>query len=408
MSILDDVYTGFVHLVPLSKFEIWMDGYNDLKLYFDEFKYRLKKSLGKSEANPKILLAEIARACSEIQSNDLLLLLSSGKDSVSLLLGFAEVGKSIECLSIVSTDEEKSWINRIVKKLGHKVNFVHSAEISKYLISNDYLTDIQYGICYDQAMVLMEAALKITGFDCSPSTLVDGSGNDIYFGNMPNRKQYISGYFGDYLYSIPLHSYLRYYFRLPYEAHGLATASSFLLRLPQVSYYVENLKKIPYGRGIEDVVDYRGFVRGGLVSDFCYSEKTRIIAKKNNVEVVFPWESESLKEYVFNLPLEYKVQFSDLTNKVLLRSMLQMYLSYDRPKRGLDALNSISLVQVTEFAFVRQLPTALIKRLINNRFFPENAVKRALIECGLCFHYAMNAGLEAREFEDFIFSYSLS
>ena len=134
-------------------------------------------------------------------------------------------------------------------------------------------------------------------------------------------------------------------------------------------------------------LDYRAFVRGGLVDNYSYAEKTRIIARFFGCGYVFPWQSKTLSDYVFNLPASEKFNLNTLTNKILLRRLLSERLQYSRPKRGIDIIDRFTTEMVLEFKMMEAVPKTVVRNIRSNFLVPEGARKRCLMECGLLFSY---------------------
>lgn len=390
MSVHNDIVSGFFNLVPDSYFESWLDGGQDLNCIFNDFEFRLSKSTHQSSPLSTALLDRIAGACLDSIKSDTLLLLSSGKDSVGLLLGYAEAGIHVDCLSVVSDKEEEDWIAKTARHLGHKVSFVRSNDILRFLESTELDLHPDLGVCYDQAIIVMDAALAI--FSAHKGiNIIDGMGNDIYFGHIPSRNQLRSANFGSIFPIFRSLPGLSFYLRSPYKAHGLATATSFIFKSAKSSCH-EILNELPYASNEEDIVDYRAFVRGGLIDNFVYAEKTRILARKYQCIVNFPWTNGDLMRYVFNLPNNCKFNFSSLTNKILLRKLLSEKLDYNRPKRGIDLLGAIDISNLLALKCIRNIPMEIVNKVLAARLMPINDKKRALFECALYFNYLERIG----------------
>lgn len=400
-NIRGDIDSGFFDLVPDSIFLSWLGDTIDIKEKFYNFNFRLSKSTHQSIPTTKELLNKIAGACSDTLKSNTLVLLSSGKDSVGLLLGYAESGCNVDCLSVVSDAEEEEWIAKTVRHLGHKVSFVRPNDILRRLDTSEIDLHPNLGVCYDQAIVIMDAALAIYGIS-NGTNIVDGMGNDIYFGHIPSKNQLRSAYYGSLL--APLKSImagLSFFLRRPYEAHGLATASSFIFKNPRASRK-NLLDELKYKSDQENIVDYRAFIRGGLIDNYVYAEKTRILAKKYCCTASFPWMHEGLSNYVFNLPNNFKFDFSALTNKILLRNLLGEKINYSRPKRGIDLFGSIDISRLLSLGIARGIPDGIKNRITYHSFLPKNHKKRALVECALYFGYLGRIGVTNKHLVDFI------
>lgn len=382
----EDVISGFFDLIPKSKSLEWLGDGGNISQKFENFEFRLGKSSGLSLPSTKLLLDHIAEACDRNLGSENLLLLSSGKDSMGLLLGYSQLGYKIDCLSIVSDEEEALWISKIVSFLGHRIRFLRKEEIFENMLRSGLSLDPVHGVCYDQAIVVMNAAFQIIGLKPN-TTVIDGMGNDVYFGHIPSRSQLRSYKIGLMVPVLTEISSYKYYFRQPFEAHGLASAFPFFLKVAIFSDFRNKFFELNPDLSVDSIMDYRAFVRGSYIDDYCYAEKTRVLAKKYGYFAVFPWMSKSLSDYVFNLPIQEKFNFPSLTNKLLLRQLLRERLNYARPKKGIDVFEFLAVDELLRMDFIRQIPDFFIKSIVNNNIIPVSAKKRAMIECGLFVNY---------------------
>lgn len=376
-----DTEFALINLIPGEYF----DGVIDWKAEFKNFPYRLKKSREDSIPSTKKLLDFISGAVlRSLEGSDgcPLLLLSSGKDSIGLAIGLSEAGIRVNTLSLVKDPTEHSYIKKIARNLGHYPNFVPLDAIRAKVLSTDFSLRGR-PICFDQALLFFRAALEHLGVG-EKELLIDGMGNDIYFGHIPSKVQLRA--YAIYKCFGPLFAesdYGRVWLRDFPAANGMTTAfgrmrASRAIRehIPMMSF-PSNLFRPSCS---EDFVDMRGFLRGSYVDNFVYSEKTRVLAQLFKSKVVFPWQNGNLSEFCFNLPRKYRFSLDTMTNKILLRRLLAKKIGYNQPKRGIDLYESYSSEEVYNAIPKSGLLGDISHSVLTERLVPENIRKRALFE----------------------------
>ncbi len=399
--VLNDVTSGFYNLIPDTLFNSWLGESQSVLEKYNEFEFQQSKSSGRSMASTHSLLGAVTSAVDDGFSGNKLLLLSSGKDSVALALAYAEAGYCLNTLSIVSDEEEEVWISNLAKKLGHKASFVRSEEIARWLMAEDFQLSVYDGVCYDQALLTMYAGLSIYGLEAG-TVLIDGMGNDIYFGHIPSRNQVRSLAFGRYFKHLFRSRSLGYYARSAFESQGLATASSFVFDGGEICKNADRFSLLPFPKLGVDLLNYRAFVRGGLVDDRCYAEKTRILARQFNCTAVFPWMNQALSDFVFNLPVSAKYEYRSLKNKLLLRSLLKERFDYARPKRGIDTFATLGVNSVLDIGLVASVPPCVRKAILGKSIFSDEVKIRMLIESGMLVSYCTQLGCSEVEVLSFL------
>jgi hypothetical protein len=352
---------------------------------FSDFPFREHRNLGTSCIKEESLLSSITKACEKSLSTPgkPVLLLSSGKDSLSLALGFAELGISVDCVSLVTDDEEGEYLKDLTSQLGHSLHLVGLDQIrslsSKFadvsLCSSEH-------ICLDQALFPMYLALENYASGESVN-IIDGMGNDIYFGHVPAKYQINSYRYGTLRNALP--KSLGYYLRNFTGAMGLRTASSYILgsrkemRITN-NRYADFINLKPNFSNQTDIIDARSFIRGKYIDNFVYAEKTRVIGRLLKCNVSFPWMDQDLANYCFNLPKELKYNFDNLENKILLRKLLKSKIGYNRPKKGIDVFLKLTESEIVKILRDSLVPEVYIKPILKSKIYGTAARKRALFE----------------------------
>lgn len=387
----DSIVSGALNVVSNHYVKEHCGG-NTLIEIRDNFKYSLDRHVTPSNLySPADLLKVICNAL-EISTkgkpNNLVLLLSTGKDSVGLALGFAELGVSVDTLSLVSDDAEAELIGSFAKQLGHRSHIIHASDIEKRF-DEKFLRNLDYDrVCFDQAIMFFEIMLDLAQIG-KDVTLIDGMGNDISFGHIPSLNQIRSFKLGSALKSINIQNYWARDFK---QAMGVSTALRYFLnsetRNALESRFPSLLGKYdPKITSIQSLFSERAFVRGIFLDEYQYAEKTRILGKKLNVEVVFPWSDESLSNFVFNLPENQKFNSKKLINKLLLRELLFDKLNYDQPKVGINIYEKIAVDYSDLLKSMRFFNENFIWAIQNKALLSNSTKKRAMLEAMLFASY---------------------
>lgn len=391
MNNLSDLIFSFQYLVPPSV----LDQHKLIKTDYKNFDYRLDKSRGDSSSSIQLLLNEISAATDRTirqSTKSPLLLLSSGKDSIGLALGLAEAGFSVDTFSLVSDPEEKAFIEDVARCLGHKPSFVFTQDIVNQLDSLSECLPSNSRICLDQALVFMHAALRLHGVG-DDTLLIDGMGNDIYFGHLPSVDQTRSYRLYQFFLGRPP-SVLDFYARNFLQANGMSTVTGKLIA-PSIERFNQRagdlFKFDSPVFNLQEFVSRRAYVRGLFIDEGVYSEKTRILGDIFGADVVFPWSDSELSDYCFNLPQQSRFNLKSFRNKVLLRDLLFDRLDYDLPKRGIDAYEYISEEVLISMLINASIPDSFIAKISKNVAVNHVVKKRAYFECFIftCYLNAM-------------------
>ncbi|MES9861786.1 MAG: asparagine synthase-related protein [Candidatus Thiodiazotropha sp. 4PDIVS1] len=332
------------HVIPYP-YTVYESRYEDDPYTInDEFNYDLLKSNGTSVADIGLLKELLVSAVesSITRNSDIVLMLSSGKDSMAILYALAELGISnvyARTFSTTESEDESVVAKKFCKKLGIKhenIKFdVHNKGFSNLLLK--YFESSDEPIL-DQAFVPYLYMLQ----DVSNAEILDGMGNDIYFGHVPPKKEmkaykFIS-YFSKSLRG-PLFSGMKPWNNLSILSgermspclEGRITTrnvkSTLKLNYKQIDLANMWLKESEYQTS--DYFNYRAYVRGRLLDKRTYIGKAIVAAKLTNNRIYFPWENMALSSYCFNLKENHKFDRKKHINKLLLRTMLSESIGYD-------------------------------------------------------------------------------
>jgi asparagine synthetase B (glutamine-hydrolysing) len=385
---------------------------------FNKFRFRhlSPNYTGTNKPSETILLEKIKAAVKNTldPNKKPLLLLSDGKDSTAIALAMSELGISCHTLTILRNEDDdlKTHISTFAKKLGHKPVFVKTDEIISAFSANDFLEACgkQIEPVMDQAFFFVFFAIKHlcerTKISSNDLMLVDGSGNDEYFGLLPNRKQ-IHSYRLSLLNVWPFLQKIKretkWYMRSPAESQGLLSAISCVFPFPEsfsLNQYFSALGLSPKPLAM---VDFRAFSRGYLEDRKCVMSKTINVANYFGAQVCFPWAANDLAEYCFNLPVSYKFDFKRLKNKILLRELLIKKLDWKQEKRGLDVYFDLDMASFKEQILSQIMPDKIIREIDKSFFLPEYVKKRAYLELLNFYGFCVARGMAHKDIAGLLF-----
>lgn len=319
-----------------------------------------------------------------------LLLLSDGKDSMSLAIAFQELGVSVTTLTFLRKDdlELREYIKISAEEMGHTPFFLDVNDILSAFDEN-YFVNASKHLTYpvmDQALLFFVFGIKKFFEDHSKRAteyvIIDGMGNDETFGHLPTAQQLKSFKLSKAkLWRLIPHSYgsFRWYIRSPFESHGGLSALSYFFPIPKAydlnkyfSFFNASLLPLKF-------VDFRAFSRGQYIDRQCMMGKTMVAARAAGSDVYFPWATENLSHYVFNLPIVSKFCFESLTNKILLRDLLKEKINWEQKKRGMDLYFDINPEDFSNGVISKIIPDKLVLA-IDKKLAPRAVKQRAYLE----------------------------
>lgn len=385
---------------------------------FNSFPYKhlSQNYTGKNKPCETILLEKIKEAVKNTldPGKKPLLLLSDGKDSTAIALAMAELGISCQTLTILRNEDDglKRDISAFATKLGHKPYFVNTKDILEAYSGKLFLnacSKMDYPIM-DQAFLfyLFSVHLFFTKAAVNPNhyILLDGMGNDEYFGHIPSKAQLRShkiSSFNGWGFFRRLNNSSKWFLRSTAESHGNLSTLSCLFSFPNSFNLNKYFSKIPRFYNPLKIVDFRAFSRGSMLDTQCMMGKTIVTANSFNTKAVFPWLDNNLIEYCFNLPVSHKFDFQKLKNKLLLRSLLESKIGWRQAKRGLDLYFDLDMPSFKKQVLSQIVPDKITRAIDNSRLLPEYVKKRACLELLNFYGFCVAKGMTHREIEGLLF-----
>ncbi len=339
------VYEGVYRLGPGDRASVTRSGSAARCDFRTDFPYygRLSRQDNTADTRRLLDLLTVSLERQLTSGGNAMLMLSSGKDSSSIALAAAELGRrDISCVtySAGDHDDEHAWAARTCQRLGlkHERITLTADERGFDELLGRYFTKLVTP-WVDPATLPYLLCLSRAGLD--GGDLVDGSGNDIYMGYLlsPEDRLKMRLSVG----------------RFPSVA---ARAKTLIPHYTKLSYLLRNRAEIGFGgrffrhtdtrrffdqsfdttyswstdckryRDLDDI-DFRALMRGRHYEQGAVMGKVRAAARHFNARPAHPFIDADLIEYYFNLPESERFDRQRRVNKLLLRKMLAEYLDYD-------------------------------------------------------------------------------
>ncbi|ELA9203018.1 hypothetical protein [Vibrio sp. 1288] len=384
--------------------------------HFEAYPYseRLKKNNVSSD--PSLLLDEMIRVFSkEIDpSKEVVILLSDGKDSMSLAIALSKMKIKCKTLTLLRNGDHslRDFVQQKALELGHTPYFVDVEQIFKEYDKETFLNACREmdNPVLDQGFLFFVFAIKIffKNNELEPTScqFIDGLGNDEYLGYLPSKSQLRAFKLSKlklWKYVPESMNWLKWYLRSPAEAQGdlsaLACFYSFNHALDINKYF----SRIP-SRSTSEFVDFRAFSRGNFHDHQCMIGKTKSAAHSFGAEILYPWTDPTLASYCFNLPSQEKYDFDRLVNKICLRKLLKSELEWEQEKRGIDLFFDIDL-DVIKSWIDEFVDYDVYKRILVSGYLPNSVRKRAMLELlNLCGYLYVN-GMDKNSIKNLLLDY---
>lgn len=334
-----------------------------------------------------------------------LLLLSDGKDSMTLALAFQTLGVACDTLTFLRDEDDalRAYVDKVATSLGHTPHFVSATQILSAYDESELLEAAKRmaNPVLDQGFLYFLFGLRVhfreTGADPSSYCVVDGLGNDEYLGYIPSPKQYKSLRLSRMsLWRLVPSSQprLRWYFRSPAESHGDLSALAAFFPIARSHRLNDYFRELPNVGNPFAVVDFRAFARGSFHDHQCMIQKTVVAAEYLGASVAFPWVDKALACFCFNLPVSQKFDFSNLTNKLCLRRILSERIEWNQTKRGIDMFFDLDWRSLLQNSIV---PASVRSRIQRTYGLPVSVRRRAALEALNYFAYCLSHGMSTEE-----------
>jgi asparagine synthetase B (glutamine-hydrolysing) len=362
---------------------------------FNNYKYRYLSDNYKSDSKYTngILLNCIKNAITNICNNTKtpLLLLSDGKDSLALAIALSELNLKAHTLTLLRKEdgEMKYYLQNVADKLKLNAYFVTVDEIVKEFDIEFFKNSFEYmnHPVLDQGYFFFLFGLKIffeqNSLNSKDFEVIDGLGNDEYFGYLMSKQQWQSFKLSQLglwkLLPKSLKS-LKWYLRSPAESHGDLSTLACFFNLSDAYDLSNYFSKIPKSTKREEYLDFRAFSRGSFHDHQCMMGKTDTASRYLGSNCVFPYLDNDLANYCFNMPIDEKLDFENIVNKIPLRKLLDENIGWNQTKRGVDLFFDLDMDKFYNDIISNVVPKDLIDVIKNNKILNDGVKKRAYLE----------------------------
>jgi len=355
------------------------------------------------------VLKRIAAVVSDNTSQKrIVLLLSGGKDSLSIALALSEFGVPFETITFLRDEDSKlkSYLEKVTFKMRIKSTFISTREISDRFDYHEFKESFHFASypMMDQAYLFYYFGLKLFIEHSADENFIndfcfiDGMGNDEYFGHLPTKKQQQSFALSKMgFYKLVKSGFHRYYLRSPSESQGLLSGLSYFFEI-KVESNIE--KYFSYAvsciKSEHDFLSFRAFSRGQYLDKVQMAYKIKLASTALGMSCFLPWEDESLQSLVVRLPLSFKFDLKEGRNKVLLRNILTDKLAWSQDKRGIDLFVDLSVNDLRDFS--KDVPDVLSDRIFKAKLASFDLKKRAILELVNFYAFCTTHGVNDHDF----------
>jgi len=388
-------------------------GVSDFNNY--KFRHASENYNGSSKVSNEKLLKYIKEAVSKTVSKDKkhLLMLSDGKDSLSLAIALSELGIECQTLTLLRRrdDDMRSYLTGVCKKLGHTPYFINVDEIVESLDVNLYLDSFKKmeTPVLDQGYIFflfgINQFFKKYNFCAENYEIIDGLGNDEYLGYMMSKGQWWSFKLSKLgLWKLLPNGMksLKWFLRSPAESNGDLSTLACFFNLSSSYDLNSYFSKIPSSTEKLTYLDFRAFSRGAFHDHQCMMGKADVSARYLGSSAVFPWLEEGLSTFCFNIPLVEKLNFEKITNKIPLRKLLKEKLDWEQDKRGVDLFVDLDLQTFKDKILNEMVPDDLSNKILNHQLLGDSIKKRACLELANFYGFCLNNGFSDSEIREIL------
>jgi len=302
-----------------------------------------------SEVDEEYILEILAEATiSKVQEDKPSYLFhSAGKDSNSIALALAEAGYQDRITSVSHQGKGEKDESEIAKQLAIKLGFKHEKIYEPKVLEQKDKDNINYYFenipfpCMDTASLAYP--LYTTQLEFNNSNIIDGMGNDVHIGHIPDRVEYNKQQYFSRLHHLrPLAGKLSSGSRLEIATStrvewvglmGLTYGDTRELLTDATDVY-NYWKEIDKQNSDRDYLDVRASIRGVSVDQEIFTRKVRNFSDITDSNLILPWASQKVAEYFSKLPEKHLFDREGLKNKLFLRKMLKDRLGLDSDKLG--------------------------------------------------------------------------
>jgi len=307
-------------------------------------------STGDSRPSTETLLQLLTAATDRqlrIAGGDGFLMMSSGKDSVSVAVALAEGGhKEISCVTYRTGPDDTA--NEVAADMCRRLGLTHHTfdlPDDPSVVEGELLRFFEGSPRPCGDLVQIPYALVAGSSGLTSGAIFDGGGNDLYMGIVPSRKfkamqrlrirnewlaQRVDG-------AIPVDSLINYFTR----SRVATQLAGRTLRLPDTKrFYPDAVATRPFWAQISDeTAEMSAIDIGTAVATSFHDQakvhlKAHVAAQAFHMVAKFPYCDSDVVDYLFNLPASARYDEKTGVTKLLLRQMLLDTIDYDAEAVG--------------------------------------------------------------------------
>jgi len=310
---------------------------------------------------------------------------SAGKDSNMIALALAEAGYQNQITCITHQSSGESDESEISKKIAQKLGFKHQTLYLPKKLEKSHLNSINNYFenaplpCVDN--VTLAYPLYNTQIDFRGTNIIDGSGNDVYIGHIPDKSEYSKQ---KYFSKLHYFRYLTDRFDSSNKLRNLTLTQSEWAGLSGFSFgdsqsifknsynVYEYWKKADKTREKWDYLDIRADIWGCMVESDRVIRKSRNLATLTQANLILPWCDSEVANYFSKLPENKLFDRQELKNKLILRKMLKEKIGLDSDKIGKMAFT------FDFFSILEMMQKEVQQEIIQCKLWDETTIKKML------------------------------
>ncbi|PMP68645.1 MAG: hypothetical protein C0190_01415 [Thermodesulfobacterium geofontis] len=329
------------------------------------------------------MLAETVRT-RKIFGSPTYLFQSLGKDSNTILLALAEAGYQREIICLTLSTEDRKDESEIAEKIAQKLGFKHQKLPLPSKIEKKHIDELIYYFenipfpCADGTSLVYP--IYATQLDFKKTDIIDGSGNDIYFGHIPRPIEYKRQkiypkfvFFRDWVENLSTGHILQKFSLTRcemaiYILKGLSYGDCkkiFPESVPVYFYWMEEDKK----RKNWDYIDLKGDIWGTKAEYDLVMKKVRNFVSVYKANPIFPWCNKDIALYIGRLPEKYLFDRGKFKNKLLLRKILKERLNLDS-----DLIGKYSY-GFSAYQFLKPILNIVENEILNCKLWDKKGIK---------------------------------
>lgn len=273
---------------------------------------------------------------------------SAGKDSNSIAIALAEAGyqDKVTCISHQSKGEKDE--SEISRKIATKLGFKHQKIYEPKKLEKEQLDSINHYFenvplpCMDN--VALAYPLYATQIEFNNTNMIDGGGNDIYMGYIPNKLEYDrQKTFSKFSKLRPIIGNLSSGTRCDIATSTRAEWASGLFGVTygdtkKILINANNVysfwNKESEKRYDWDYLDVKADIRSFAIESDQFQRKARNFADSYSINLIHPFANQKVAQYFSKLPEKYLFDRKEFKNKLILRKILKERIELDSDKLG--------------------------------------------------------------------------